>query len=150
MRAHFLAAVAIVAAAFLPQLAGCGGGGVSVYPVNVRLSFPDGSTLEGAVVAFQSLPDANYNNGENAIGAVGKIGPDGTCRMSTYEAGDGAVAGKHRVSIAPPVPEREDIGVRRPQRRLIPARYGSFSTSGLEATVEPARSNEIVIEIDRT
>ena len=78
--------------------------------------------------------------------ATGTIAADGSFELSTYGNGDGAVIGKHRVSIScfesqdpgapPPDPDREP-GRGKP---LIPRKYLRPETSGV--TVEVKQSNE--------
>jgi hypothetical protein len=127
--------------------AGCGRGSVKTYPVTVKLSYPDGKTAEGAIVAFYSVPDTAENNGGKPVSAVGKIGADGTCQLSTFIADDGAVAGRHRITVAPPVPPPIDIGKPQPKTVPIPSRYRKPSTSGLEAKISSDGPNVISIEI---
>jgi hypothetical protein len=75
--------------------------------------------------------------------AMGSIGPDGKYTLQT--AGQpGAVPGKYRVAIVavevtPGLPEDPNAG----SRQLIPEKYGSDSTSGLEREVVADKENVI-------
>jgi len=75
--------------------------------------------------------------------AMGTIGPDGKYTLQT--AGQpGAVPGKYRVSIiaveiTPGSPEDPNAGA----RQLIPEKYGSDSTSGLEREIVAGKENVI-------
>src|SRR5262249_13230360 len=115
------------------------------------VAFPDGSTLEGAIVTFQSVPDGNQD-GAKSISAVGKVSADGTCHMMTYKPGDGAIAGKHRVAVAPPPMSHGPHDPRDPTRTtpLVHSRFRRPDTSGLEVTVTPQGPNEFDIRIERS
>jgi hypothetical protein len=126
---------------WLAVLALTGCGGKRTYPVEGKIvvkgsAFPV-KDLSGYIVTFESQT-------EN-VGANGTVGPDGTFRVGTFKEGDGAVAGKHRVSLMPPMAEE---GKRGP-RMVLPARYYRFETSGLEVVVEP-RKTEITLEVEAT
>ncbi|WP_422925244.1 hypothetical protein [Singulisphaera sp. PoT] len=70
--------------------------------------------------------------------ALGDIQPDGSYTLSTFEKDDGAIIGHHRVSVSS---SDEDPTVMpgspnyRPARELIPKKYTTFESSGLDATV---------------
>jgi hypothetical protein len=127
-------------------LSGCGGA-PSTYPVTVKVQYPDGQILDGAIVAFQSIPDASAGKDVPPISAIGKVGADGVGRMMTYKPGDGAVAGRHRVTVAPPPSSSADAAAQ--ASALIHPRFKRPETSGLEATVTPDGPNEIEIRIER-
>lgn len=117
--------------------AGCGGENeLPTAPIQGKVLY-HGEPLKFGSVVFQ--PEAGPP-------ATGTIAPDGSFELSTYGNGDGAVIGKHRVSIScfesqdpnapPPDPNREP-GRGRP---LIPRKYLRPETSGL--AVEVKKSNE--------
>lgn len=122
----------VVAAA----LAGCGG---KTVPINGKVKFKDGSDaaeLAGYAIAFEA-------EGVKASG-VGEIQPDGSFTISTFGANDGALPGKHRVSISPPSSPDPD---KPPQKSKLPAKYENPSTSGLAVEVKPGEGAvEIVVE----
>lgn len=71
--------------------------------------------------------------------ATGELQPDGTYELTTFEAGDGAVVGHHRVKIVadtadPNLMPGSSPGYK-PPKELIPKKYADAQTSGLEATV---------------
>ena len=133
--ARRLAAGSLVAALWLIA-GGCGGDRLSTAPVEGKVLYR-GEPLEFGSVLFQ--PEAGPP-------ATGTIGADGSFELSTYSNGDGAVIGKHRVSIScfesqgpnapPPDPDREP-GRGKP---LVPRKYLRPETSGL--TVEVKQDNE--------
>jgi hypothetical protein len=119
---------------WLASLALTGCGGRRTYPVEGRVVVKDNAVpvkdLQGYVVTFESQTEP--------VGASGTVGRDGTFRVGTFKEGDGAVVGKHRVSLMPATGDA---------RIVLPNRYHRFETSGLEVTVEP-RKNEITLEVD--
>jgi hypothetical protein len=119
------------------SLAGCSG---QTAPVNGRVKFKDGSdvaVLAGYEVAFEPAG--------GKASAVGQIAPDGTFKLSTFGADDGAIPGQHRVAITPPQSPDPD---KPPQKPHIPAKYNQFETSGLAAEIKPGR-NDVQLELER-
>lgn len=113
-------------------LVGCGDGRPPTYPIQVKVAFADGSPLQGGRIELQSV-DVTDKNG-NAISATGIVQADGVVAdLSTFAAGDGVVAGKHRVSVAP---ARRKAEGGRMFEDTIHERYLGFDTSGLEITVD--------------
>jgi len=118
-------------------LTGCSGR--KTYPVEGRIHAKDGAFavpgLAGYLVMFESV--------EQPVSASGVVQPDGTFRLGTFREGDGAVVGKHRVALTPPL---EEEGKPRP-KKLLAERYQRFETSGLEVEVK-AQTNEITFELE--
>ena len=124
---------------------------IKTYPVALRVAFADGTTIEGAIVAFQSIVDEGSDSA--TYSAVGKVKSDGTCTMTTLEPDDGLVAGRHRATVGlPPLwgSQGQD-----PDESPAPAapplhpRFRNPNTSGIEFTVTPAGPNEFVIQLER-
>lgn len=118
-------------------LTGCGR---KTYPVEGKIVVKDGALpvkdLAGYIVELESEE-------EPVVGANGVVEKDGTFRVGTFKEGDGAVLGKHRVVLSPPV---ETEGVPRPKKLLLD-RYKKADTSGLEVTIE-AKKNEVILEVE--
>lgn len=137
---------------------GCGGGDdrPSVYPVKGKLTV-GGSPLADALVTF--IP-------ESGPSAIGKTDSGGVFTLTTFEAGDGAVAGNHTVVVskteggegedydaeamltgggAPGVAgdEPKEIEI----KELIPQEYTSRMSSPLKKEVKDGGNEEMVIEI---
>lgn len=110
-------------------------------PVKGTVTY-QGKPLETGEVVF--FPDS----GERI--ASGKIQPDGTFQLTTYEEGDGAIPGNHKVTI---VAERdmEGISAEDPEASmepsLIPTKYNLQKTSGLTAVVKEGE-NEIQLDLE--
>jgi hypothetical protein len=75
-------------------LSGCGGDGLEpVYPVSGTIT-QKGKPVEGAVVAF--TPDSEGAG----LPASGITDASGTYKLTTRSSGDGAAAGKYRITVA--------------------------------------------------
>lgn len=74
---------------------------------------------------------------ESGRSASGKIQPDGTYVLETYDENDGAVLGRHRLGVMAreTIPGQGPMGSPKPGPSLIPERYGSAETSGLSFEV---------------
>jgi hypothetical protein len=118
-------------------VAGCGGR--RLYPVQGKVVFQDGTPLTGGLVVFEAVDPAAK------VCASGPIRDDGTFRLGTDKEGDGAVAGRHRVLVVPPVPPK--LQERNPPTPIHP-RFQHFDTSKLEFTVVPG-PNEFTIVVEK-
>lgn len=84
----------------LGMVAGCGGKQIErkpVYPVSGKVTF-QGKPATGAFVSLQPADDPNLDNWPTGF-PRGTASGDGTFTLSTYEAGDGAPAGRYNVII---------------------------------------------------
>jgi hypothetical protein len=121
----------------LVLICGCGSSGPETAEVEgiVRL---DDQPLTLGIVTFTP------KGGRSATGFIQK---DGTFRLTTYQNGDGALVGKHTVTITPggSSPQaRPDFESDRPTLTTnspIPVKYGVPGTSGLEFEVKPGEAN---------
>lgn len=78
--------------------------------------------------------------------ASGKIQPDGTFVLTTYDEGDGAQVGTHPV-IVNEIPPDEFSPIPKEERVPIPARYHSAGTSGLTVDVKPGEDNYLELTL---
>ena len=122
-------------------ISGCDRGDrLQTYPVAGRIIFSDGKPFAGgsqSFIVFESI--------EHSLNATGVIDADGTFNLGTYESNDGAVAGIHRVSITPPTPAGDPDHVRKAP--MMDSKFRDLDTSGLQATVEAIRSNQISLTV---
>jgi hypothetical protein len=89
--------------------------------------------------------------------ARGEIGTDGSFTLTTFEVGDGAIAGTHSVMVTPPI-ARESLdavatrGKKSPD--AIDRRYQSLATTPLSITVASDGSSanhfDLVVEPPKT
>jgi hypothetical protein len=130
-----LLAVALV----LLFTAGCG---PRLYPVRGKVTYADGKPVTEGMVVFESKDE------ENRITARGEIQADGNYELSTYRPGDGVLAGRYRVLVAP---KSDPNAVDKPRQPPPPfdLRYADFRTSGLEFEVSAAGPNEFSIKVDK-
>jgi hypothetical protein len=112
---------------------GCSGNLVPTYPAGGQVVFSDGKPLPGGNIEFAP------QEGTVRTSARAMIQEDGTFRLTTFEDGDGAIEGQHRVLIIP-ARQREDRNAR--FAWSVDPKYQSFDTSELEATVLPDTENE--------
>lgn len=128
-------------ALLLLALAGCGKPSRSV-PAGGRVLL-DGQPIAGAAVLFSPV----------AGGVPGRAttAEDGSFTLSTFDIGDGALVGVHRVGISKMdvtgfVATEDGLsgkldGRTIKTRTLVPERYMNPATSGFEATVERGAAN---------
>lgn len=116
--------------------AGCGDSGPKLYPVRGKLTYEDGKPVGARSVMFQSADDPSCV-------ASGELEPDGSFELFHVSGKPGTVAGTHRVMVLTERPEWGD-------KRSGPlARYQSFDTSGLTATVEARPDNQCEVRLKR-
>jgi hypothetical protein len=121
--------IALSALALL-WVVGCGG--KKLYPVEGKVVFPDGTPLTGGWVEFEPL------DAKGTVSAKGRIQTDGTFRLGTHGEDDGAIEGRYRILVVPPLPPR--LEERKAFKPVIAPRYQSFEKSGLEFTVTPGKN----------
>jgi hypothetical protein len=108
--------------------------------VNGRVKLKDGgdvSVLRGYMVSFEPEQDR--------ISGTGEINADGTFKITTFAADDGAIPGRHRVAISPPDPPPDAP----PPKPIIPLKYRDFGTSGLTADIKAGTTNNVEFELER-
>jgi solute:Na+ symporter, SSS family len=109
-------------------------GGENYYPVNGRIVMADGTPVVGARVAFEC--------DEPRFMFTQVTGPDGRFVYGSKAMAGGAPAGTYRIKMAPsddaPHPTTP-----------IPAKYGSFDSSGLQFLCEP-KQNELTLVVAAT
>ncbi len=114
------------AALLLVACAGCGvpaSVNSKLIPVKGKVTYK-GKALTGGSVTFE--PDSGR-------GAHGEINSDGMYEMTTFKAGDGAIAGPHRVAI---------IGATgKGKANAVPGKYKYNSSSKLEVDVTPDKTD---------
>jgi hypothetical protein len=145
--------------------AGCGGTS-GPYKVEGIVKL-DGKPVSGATVMFEPLAQGGH-------GASGFTGTDGAFRLTTYNTGDGALAGEYKVMVkkegsdsAPSGPinaidagkmmaqmgqqQMRQGGPAKPKLKPgdIPASYGDFSQTPLRVTVPPP-GGKVILDLKST
>jgi len=105
-----------------------------------------GGPVEGATVIFSAVA--------RDISATATTDKDGRFTLRTYQPGDGAVVGSHRVAIEKTtevinLPADPEGNVPPPQiTHHLPERFRDRVKSGLTAEVTEAGPNEFVLDLD--
>jgi len=141
----------------VPLLVGCGGdtGGADrpeTVPVTGSVTY-NGQPVEGATVTFV----AGASEGR---GALGTTDASGKFQLTTFEAGDGAIPGSYKVTVAKTTgdsgPMTQEDGVVVPPtggppttevKDELPVKYKDASTSGLTADVQEGQDNEFTFDL---
>jgi len=117
-------------------LGGCAKkGGMETAPVSGKVTYRGKPLATGTVMFVPSEGPA----------ATGEINSEGVYKLTTYTSGDGAVIGKHKVTIT----ALQGMGDALPEQRsptpppLVPAKYLNGESSGLTADVKPRTNNEV-------
>lgn len=129
----------------LPLVFIIGCGGSKTHPIHGTVVFTGNPEPAKELVGYSITlePESPDAEGKKNSGS-GLIAADGTFKISTFEQNDGAVPGKHKVAITPPV-QNGDGPV---PKRLIPTRYGDLGTSGLIIHVEAGKP-DVKLEISQ-
>ncbi len=119
-----------------PLLVGCGS---RANQVQGKVVFKGSTTPASELAGYQVM----FESTEQKVSANGVVQADGTFRVGTDKDNDGAILGKHRVALTPPLEEEGKPRV----KKQIPDRYGSFETSQLEVVIKSG-TNEVTLEVE--
>jgi hypothetical protein len=122
----------------LVTVCGCNSDQKKTYPTKGKFVWEDGAAvkeLSGGMVVFQC--DAE------AISAKGPIDDEGSFVVGTHTLDDGAVAGKHKVSIMQPADQNAS---EYRALQVVDRKYESMDTTDLEVTIEP-KPNDLVLKV---
>ncbi len=122
----------VVAASVLLCCAGCGSP-FEIAPVSGVVTLDD-KPLANATIFFMPMGDGAIGPSSSAV-----TGDDGRFTLKTPEDGEGAVVGKHRVSISTVVdtPASGDDNIYdNSNREKLPSRYNSASTLEFDVPAE--------------
>lgn len=100
------------------------------FPVEGQ-ALADGQPAEGALIVFHPL-DASA---PISLRPSGRVGADGTFRLTSYETGDGAPAGKYAVTVLWPEPPTHPLAEPDMGRDRLAGRYLTPERSPLRAEV---------------
>ena len=110
------------------------------YPTVGKVVLPDGKPAEHASVVLHPLGDA-----AGVPRPHGKVGADGSYKLTTYDTDDGAPAGEYRVTVELWLGGRGD----EPPANRLNAKYSMPESSGLTATVGTGPAEIKTIELKR-
>jgi hypothetical protein len=92
----------------------------------------------------------------NTPAATGETDAQGSFRLTTFEANDGAAPGEYKVAVRKvqllrgerPAQASDDQAAPPPDEKwLLPTKYGYTQSSGLKATVKPGETNDFKFEL---
>lgn len=112
-------------------ITGCGSGQRSIYRAGGKVTFANGAPLTHGWVSFRQV------EGEPKMTARGEIQPDGSFQLTTYDAGDGAILGRHQALVVAPIAQNTRWGPANvaPPAPEIHERFENFESSKLEFVV---------------
>jgi hypothetical protein len=118
-------------------LAGCGGGTSEPKAVPASGTANDnGKPIEKGTIHF--VPE----KGRSASGPI----ENGKFTLTTYEAGDGAVVGQHKVSLEV-TQEYKDREGDTATKSIIAKKYADHETSKIVVDVPPGGKTDIVVDV---
>ncbi|GIW98533.1 MAG: hypothetical protein KatS3mg111_1866 [Pirellulaceae bacterium] len=130
----------IVCGALVVALVGCSDGRLPTYPVTGRIVFADGSPVRMGMVELKSR--------EHGIHARGEINREGHFVLSTYEPGDGAVAGTHDCVVVQMVMVEDYAGFQPTTEGVVHPKFGSYATSKLVVDVRGQDRNAFYLQVE--
>lgn len=141
----------VLIVSILLAVVGCGRR-PATHPVSGVVTFSDGEPVRSGLIEFLPV--------EGGSSARASLNQEGRYLLGVFATGDGAIAGDYVVVISqpqigagtlrpPPTGHiAEEHGGEHPPLGLVPTRYASPQTSGLEATVYNS-PNTIDFQLDR-
>ena len=108
-------------------------------------------TIEFSDGTKPKFGDVEFYSDQFKINAHGKINRDGTFSVSTYDDGDGAVAGPQKIIIMQQVGNylnaKSQLKIKHDHGSLIDKKYFDYRKSGLECEIEPGENHvHLVVE----
>lgn len=123
--------------------AGCKEGPLKTYPVKGKLVYEDGT--------FPKFGDIEFYSETHRVNARGIIERDGTFTVSTFQKGDGAVGGKHKIivtqNLASPLTARLRQEIDHDHGKIISRQYNDYRTTDLECEISPGGVNQIELVV---
>jgi ribosomal protein S12 len=118
---------------------GCESGRLKTYPVQGQVVFADGSPVKVGTIEAKSV--------EHGVQASGTIGSDGSFSLTTYQPGDGAVAGQHRCVVVQFIQVEEIPNYRPSTLGVVHRKHASYATSELGMTIQQGPENKIQLVV---
>ena len=113
---------------------------LATYPVAGKVEFTTGGAVHVGTIELKSR--------EHGVQARGPIQPDGSFVLTTYQDGDGAVAGMHDCVLVQFVMTEDIAGHRSSTIGVVDPRYASYATSGLTIEVSATEPNKPIVAVD--
>lgn len=129
----FLTALALVA--------GCGSGKPAPYPVSGNVTV-GGKAPDGALVRLHPIDDS----GPDAVRPLGYVQADGSFKLTSHAEGDGAPAGRYKVTVEWRPKKKSTTEADGPDR--LQGRYADPKASKIEVTVNKGPTTLDPIKLD--
>ena len=131
--------LAVVAVAMIAAATGCSKT-PAVVPVSGKVLY-NGKPMPYGYVLFQP---------EQGQPAEGEIQSDGSFQLSSYGPKDGAVPGRHKISVRCFSGQKAGAAQEgsSPGKLMIPQKYTRFGMSGLSAEIKAGANEPVVIELE--
>lgn len=124
---------------------GCGGApdGKATAKAGGKVT-ANGQAVPGGTISLQPL-----GSGSSGVGkpASGQIQSDGSFKLTTYVADDGAVLGKHRVSFAPPPAQAAEVPAGGHAAAPQKGPFDDLVPQTPEVEIKAGENNELKIEL---
>jgi hypothetical protein len=114
--------------------------GMETAPVRGMVTLGGKPYTQGGYVVFRPESPGKM--------ATAVIQSDGSFELSTYARGDGAIIGKHKVIVSPPIPDIKDDEADVPITSPIPKKLRSPTTSDLVCDVKADITNDFPILLE--
>lgn len=135
-----ISAVVMLGTLGLAGFVGCSDGRLKTYPAKGKIVFKSGSPVHVGMIELKSR--------EHGVQARGPIEKDGSFTLTTYESGDGAVAGNHDCVVVQFVMTEEIPDFKPSALGVVHPRYASYSTSGLSVEIKADQANDLKVEVE--
>ncbi len=114
----------------------------------------DGKPVDKGRVTFTPVSGEGDSGGTSAMGPIES---DGSYSLTTFNTGDGAMAGQHIVTVVVPIEDIDELNKPRPDgsiayklpKELIPQKYNDPKSSPLRNTVVAGENNKLDIELKK-
>lgn len=137
-------AAVVVAVCCLVPLAGCGRKAVAPTAAAAGVLTCDGKPLPGMNLTFTPVAGRS---------ATGTTDAEGRFSLSTFKRGDGAVPGKHRVTLSSPstdepMPGTPEAAAWKPAALRFAKKYAAPGTTDLEVEIPAGGNTAIVLDVE--
>jgi hypothetical protein len=86
---------------------------------------------------------------EHGTTATGRIQPDGTFVLGTWESTDGACAGDHKAIVSQMLIFDGMVRHTTDHGSPVDTKYGSYTTSPLRVTIRKSPSNNLELQVEK-
>ena len=120
---------------------GCSNDRLPTYPVSGQIIFPDGQPVRTGLIELRSI--------EHGLNARGQIARDGSFVLGTYEAADGAVAGKHAAIVMQFLASDSGPEIEHDHGDPVDIKFADYTTSPLQFEIQPGEANVLSVQVQR-